>query len=42
LIDVLPLGGSELAEIGLLFGLAFMIHEWADGLRHLRIWWRGN
>lgn len=30
--DLLPLGGSHLAQIGILFGVTFIICEWAEGL----------
>jgi hypothetical protein len=33
---ILPLGGSHLAQIGILFGLPFVGFEWMDAIRK---WW---
>jgi len=38
--DRLPLGGSEVTEIGLLFVLAFVVYELADGIHHALAWWQ--
>lgn len=39
---ILPLGGSELAQLGVVFGTAFIINEIADCARPLRRRHRGQ
>ena len=40
--DILPFGGSELSELGLVFGVSFIICECVDGLRHAGSWWHAK